>query len=618
MLKKFIIKNKKRTLTSLIGVLLATLCLISVAIIFSSFRGFLIENVKISTGDYHVILKADLENYTNENIEKIEFSSGRYYITYKNIKKTYDLTKDICKTHTCEVITYNDKLLSLYGMSLNENVLQTFKNIFLILTTVLSITLFLVVYNSFKVSLFKRKKEIYLLKLSGARNIDLFKLFLFEGFLLSIIGIILGFLLSLIFSSILINIINNLLYELLNNNLKLVLDGNFIFISILFLIIITFFSCLLPLKYIKRDEIIYDEHISFNTFYSFAILNYKRNKKRYRSLIVGIFIFAFAFNFLNIILNYTLNTIDDYVLRPEYDLMVSSKEDISYIISDLEALESNYFKRCDFEKGFEDMDVMVTNLVGNNFIGLVDMVTGEDRLARVKYERFKDLKEITLNNVNLNLKFTNEVPFGFSDLLNKNNLIINLDDDNFNKVCPRYDNILYLNTDYRGLDDYLKEEILENEKIEISYFNVKKMNEIIDNTILAVKLVCYGVVFLILIVTFVSLFSTLTLSISLRKREFALLNVMGLTKGKINICLLIESLIIAFKGVIYSVPFIFIFNKLVYESVNSLFKINLIIDYGSLFLTFLIVFLGVYVVMVLMHLSLYSKSLVYNINFECD
>ena len=140
----------------------------------------------------------------------------------------------------------------------------------------------------------------------------------------------------------------------------------------------------------------------------------------------------------------------------------------------------------------------------------------------VKYERFKDLKEITLNNVNLNLKFTNEVRFGFSDLLNKNNLIINLDDDNFNKVCPRYDNILYLNTDYRGLDDYLKEEILENEKIEISYFNVKKMNEIIDNTILAVKLVCYGVVFLILIVTFVSLFSTLTLSISLRKREFAL------------------------------------------------------------------------------------------------
>ena len=106
-------KNKKQTLTVLIGIILASILLFSVGILFSSFRECLIKKI-LETNDFHVKIEGNLNGLSDNNILSLKIDGDEYLIKFDNIYDTYRETDKICTQKTCDKIVYNVKLLSLY------------------------------------------------------------------------------------------------------------------------------------------------------------------------------------------------------------------------------------------------------------------------------------------------------------------------------------------------------------------------------------------------------------------------------------------------------------------------------------------------------------------------
>ena len=112
------------------------------------------------------------------------------------------------------------------------------------------------------------------------------------------------------------------------------LYGPFIFIPLIFIILIVFLSSLLPLfrlrKYkvmelfrINRENNFFKSRFK-NVILNFGLINYMRNKKKYKGLIICIFIIMLLFNFFYRLTDYTVKIMNEYVYIPSYDLKVIS------------------------------------------------------------------------------------------------------------------------------------------------------------------------------------------------------------------------------------------------------------------------------------------------------
>ena len=167
--------RSKSNLLIIFCIIISSVLLISIGIIFSSFREYLVDKVEDEIGSYHVIIKGEKveSNYILENSYKNE----RNYIRFKEVGRVYKNTSDICKRYKCESVTYNDSLLSLYGLSKNKNVLNVFKSFLYFFVFFFGLIVFFIIYNSYSISIGIRKKEVILYKLSNADSNYLYRLY---------------------------------------------------------------------------------------------------------------------------------------------------------------------------------------------------------------------------------------------------------------------------------------------------------------------------------------------------------------------------------------------------------------------------------------------------------
>ena len=88
----------------------------------------------------------------------------------------------------------------------------------------------------------------------------------------------------------------------------------------------------------------------------------------------------------------------------------------------------------------------------------------------------------------------------------------------------------------------------------VNYTNVKESMKQANNMILVVKILMYGFIGLITLIGVTSVFNTISTSMALRKREFAVLRSIGLTRKGFNKILFFESLFFGLKSLIYAIP----------------------------------------------------------------
>lgn len=635
-------KNKKQTFTMMIGIVIASVLLFSVGILFSSFREFLILEVS-NSNDYHVKITGDLDGFSSDSIDSLKYKDDEYDIKFENIYDTYEKTEEICEKRTCEKIVYNTKLLSLYGIG-DNNYLSLFKSLLFTIVLILSISVFFIIYNSFQISLTKKRRDIALMKAIGVSNGQLYKVFLLEGVICGVLGLIFGFCLSLAFNIGVINLINEFFQEFFDGKMHLCLYASFIIIPLFFMILIILFSSLIPLFKIKKCKVMElfrennslekGSHVFNNFVLNYAYTNYKRNTKRYRSLIICVFILMVLFNSFVNLTNYTLKILDEYIDIPNYDLKVvtntSDYKKLDGLSKRLAPNEEIIYRSCTkqasipkekYLNGFQNnVEVLITDLGGNEVVNLVnDTLVEDNKMSKVSYEVFDNLNEITFDNGGKveDIKLTDKVPFGFDNLLTKGRVILNLDSDKFDMICPVFEGNLNVKTDKSGLDDLTVKYALKEDFGDFTYINVKKAYELINNFVLVIKIFMFLCIGLVILISMFTIFNIVSANIKLRKREFASLKAIGLTNFKISLCLLFECFIISGKGTLYSFPFVLMISRSLYKNLGVYFDIGMnIFDYKIFLISFTMCFLLIFVCMFISHLHLYKDSLISNIKCE--
>lgn len=626
-------KNKKQSLTIICAVILVSVLFFSVGILFSSFRQYLINKV-IKENDYHVKI---IGNVTfDENIISLKENDGEYYIKFNDIYKSYEYTERLCHTNDCKEIFYNNKLFSLYGIG-DNNYLELFMSLIIGIIVILSVSVFFIIYNVFQMVFIKKRNDIFLFLTSGADWKQILKIFLFEDFILSILGIVIGFFLSIGLNLFLIKIINSVLFEFLNGKLGFYCYIPFILIPFIFIIVIILISSVLPLLKIKKYKIMdifkkddVDKSSNFqlkNFALSLAFVNYERNKKKYRNLILCIFILIILFNSFFSFINYTLKIFNDFLNLPKYDVSLSTfGEDYEKLgdFSDyLKALEKNIFKTCvqkieiplkNYNAGFQKTsNLMITNLGGNNLINLVDNATLKGNKMYVqRYIPFKNINSLVIGDYKINVSLSSKVPFGFENLLLEGNYILNLSENDFNLICPEYSGMAFIRTKENGLDKKITDYAKKNDFYDLSYVNVKKGYEFINNVILILKVFMLISIFIIGVIAILVIFNIVSANIKIRKKEFCTLKSLGFEH--INLCLFIESLIICLKGCFYAFPFVLLINRYLWSNFEKFFDIKVMVfDYKVFLVSVFASFILVLSCMFLSHLNLYKNSLIKNI-----
>ena len=270
------------------------------------------------------------------------------FVEYQNIKKTYELTKGICdKLNKNASCTTHDGLLYYYGVSKYSNVTRTITSLLTIVLTLLSIGSIIVIYNSFAISTMERKKSFGLYSSLGATPKQIKYTVFFEAFLVGIIGILLGVIGSFLGIYILIQVLNYLVSDAWDLTLVFKVNWYYVFIPIIFMILVVYFSAFIPAKRsskvssielirendeikIPRKKVKTPKWIKkiFGIEGEIALKNMKRNKRKYRITLLSIFISIVLFISFSTYINYGLS-ITDINKLPNYDILViSDKEDI--------------------------------------------------------------------------------------------------------------------------------------------------------------------------------------------------------------------------------------------------------------------------------------------------
>lgn len=144
----------------------------------------------------------------------------------------------------------------------------------------------------------------------------------------------------------------------------------------------------------------------------------------------------------------------------------------------------------------------------------------------------------------------------------------------------------------------------------VNYTNVKESMKQANNMILVVKILMYGFIGLITLIGVTSVFNTISTSMALRKREFAVLRSIGLTRKGFNKILFFESLFFGLKSLIYAIPVSLGVTIIIHYALADMMSINSIVIPWK---TIIISIVSVFVIVLLTMMYSTSKIKKHNI-----
>lgn len=290
-------KNKRRTLVTVIGVLLSTALILAVAGMVTSFQKMMINYAIADYGDYHEMYQdvpVDALKYVEENqhVESYYYSRpltaetlgedtydvyalyqhtpydasdyerldvlpsdavGKYniFVRYDNPKsyeENRELIQGALETATGEEINYrtNRELLRYEARVMSDTALSMLYSIATIVIVIIVATSVFVIRNSFSISATERMRQFGMLSSIGATPRQIRHSVIFEGLIIGVIGIPLGVLLGTAAVAVLVVIVNLLLHDLLQAAVEFWMPF-WLFPMTIFLSFVTiFFSSLMP------------------------------------------------------------------------------------------------------------------------------------------------------------------------------------------------------------------------------------------------------------------------------------------------------------------------------------------------------------------------------------
>ncbi|MGL5313789.1 MAG: ABC transporter permease, partial [Peptostreptococcaceae bacterium] len=206
-------------------------------------------------------------------------------------------------------IYYNNHLLNLIGSSKYKHVSSTIISIVALVTLLVILATISTIYNTFSISIIERKKQFGLLSSIGATKGQIIKIVLTEGLIVSVLGVPMGllcgtFAIDLLFKTISKIFENSFVSEL---GLRVIYSPKIILISAVVVLATIFVSVMIPairaaktspleairntgdfkFKKVKNSKLI---KLIFKTEGVLAYKNIKRNRRRYRSIVISMIV----------------------------------------------------------------------------------------------------------------------------------------------------------------------------------------------------------------------------------------------------------------------------------------------------------------------------------------
>ena len=565
--------------------------------------------------------------YTKDN--RINEKANTYFNIYlKTRKKAYDQLFNVAKSLNLEETYEIGEGISYKNMSFNTSILELYGNYrnalkqaiiyvsLMIILTVLSISSAIIIYNSFSISLSDRKKQIGILKSVGMTKKQIRKLIFKEAFYISIIAIPLGFIISYLFVLGVVSYIN-----FIQNGVRtfiLGLDISYLLMCLIFIVLTIIYSAFFPamraseitpieaikqnkdIKYKKNKRSFFSK--IFGIYGFMASSNTKRNKHKYKTAIIGSVISIVLFMTISTFINFSQVDYDTYnsiaTLGTEDANIKAVQEDIKEI-TDLNIVKDYFITDNKFVKLYGDFDKYYTDEYkkrmkpsSDSLFGHIVMIDDKtykelknkykitnDNPIYINYETsqgniFKtesviDFKMCDLNCDTYTFNLINEIPNELKKF-NLNNVII-VNEEIFNSIIDKSFGVevSLLSNDYIKLDKKVKA-FLKNPKYQYYYFNSGLENIQTINDIKCIKVVFNTLIILFAFISITSIINTISASMYLRKKEFAILKSVGLDNKGFNKILILESLILIIKTLIYGT----IFSIIVIYIVRNVFNLG--------------------------------------------
>lgn len=385
-----------------------------------------------------------------------------------------------------------------------------------------------------------------------------------------------------------------------------------------------------------------------------ALKNIKRNKKKYRITIISLFISIVMFISFSSFLKYAVNGSEDLVYQYDYDTEIGLFQESEkvendvinlpyiekylifgsiYVEYDILSLDEKYYNK-DFYEHFKDYGIneaLVINLREEDYKEYINKLQGnygdaivlngvqfkDEQGVSINTKKFKETKDLSIDlnaysNSRLigeevtstftidNIKITEETIFGLETLKYSQSMIIIVNNQKYTEIKEWNDendghsgitHIIVKATDVEKFAEEANALLKGNKEVSMYVNNVTLNYKQEKNLVLAVQILLYGFITLVTLIGVSSVFNTISTSISLRKKEFAMLRSMGLTPRGFNKILFLESLFFGMKSLIYSLPVSFVMIYLIAKSMANMITFDeLLIPWNSIIISVIGVF----------------------------
>lgn len=339
-----------------------------------------------------------------------------------------------------------------------------------------------------------------------------------------------------------------------------------------------------------------------------ALKNIKRNRKKYRITIISLFISIVTFIAFYTYLDYGVSTVDSYTATLNFDLIVSTyqledaelsvintaiqdehvtdylttksmmllvspdapkeiiaEEDSSdYIADSIKVIELD---QATYDEYRQKLGIKDERPILYNYINTLEYSDGNRFVTNKKY--YQENSDLSLELVRItesdelekyttleNFHFTDKLPEMLENYITSPTVFVS--ESEFNRIWNLEDGqvsfvyeAMINGDDLDSIDTYLKD---KSNSVDIYYINYVAQMRDSKNMVLAIEILFYGLLTLVTLIGVTSVFNTITTSINLRKKEFAVLRSVGLSPKGFNKMIWFESIFFGLKSLLYGLP----------------------------------------------------------------
>lgn len=591
---------------------------------------------------------------TTSNFLGIDYNTLEKIFKGKYTEDEYNsLAKEMNKAKY--TISINDKLVMLETNPLKDNDIKSITNVVLIIALMIILTSIFCIKNSFDISMCDKLKNFGILASVGATKKQIRKCAICEAFILGVMATPMGIVLGIIASYFLIKIGNIYFSHNIMNGITLVC--NFSIVSIIISVVISFVTIYLssvksakkvskisPIMVIRKNNIMDSKYIKDNKMInkifgisgSIAYKNIKRNKKKYRLIILSFVIVITTFIVLTSSFDLIFKSIKTIYNTDDYNIHYSinvTNNDLLY----RKVLSTTQLDNIDRFSIVRSMGARIIedNIKDNNYVNITSIGNSEYKNyiseLGLKYEDIKDKfilidynrscgydeknnknicenkREFSLNvgdnaeiisdnnkKLLLNLGYvTNKKPFSLKKAINS--MVIVSDELYDNLIQDKtYLSVYFSSSNPTKLQNDIHS-ILQNYNYNLN--NVDDQVKSMQNFYKLISIFLYIFIGVITLIDLTTIFNTITTNIEFRKQEFAVFRSIGMTSREFNKMIKLESVLIGLKTMIYSVPIAMIVCLFLYNIINLEANIEFHLPFIPILIALIFVSLLIYTMM---------------------